>query len=68
MYAQNCRLYLVTHAPQTIPEYYAPGGIDRVVPDRAVYSCPIYLGGSGDIFMGANHNSNYNSNDPYYIP
>ena len=67
-YAQTCRLYLITHAPQTIPEYYAPGGIDRVLPDRATFTSPVYLGGSSDYFQGANHNTNHNSNDPYFIP
>lgn len=66
-YAQSCRLYLVTHW-QKIPEYYASGGIDKVQPDRATFTSPIYLGGSSDYFQGANHNPNHNSNDPYFIP
>ena len=66
-YAQTCRLYCVTHC-QMIPEYYAAGGIDRVTPDSATFTSPVYLGGSSDYFQGANHNTNHNSNDPYYIP
>lgn len=66
-YANCCRLYILQNYAQ-IPEYYAPGGIDKVVPDRAVYTCPIYLGGAGYDFPGANRDPNYNSNDPYYIP
>lgn len=65
-YSNCCRLYILANL-NSFPEYYAPGGVDKVTPDRSVYTCPIYLGGSGrnDGYHGANHNPNYNSNDPY---
>jgi hypothetical protein len=63
-YAQRCRLYLVQNYT-LIPEYYAPGGIDRVIPDRASFSSPIYLGNRGgqDDFF---NKPTENYNEPYY--
>lgn len=42
-YANACRLYIMQNLA-SYPEYYAAGGIDKVQPDRSVYSSPIYLG------------------------
>jgi hypothetical protein len=65
-YANACRLYILAHL-QAYPEYYAAGGVDKVAPDAATYTSPIYLGGAdGAYWPGANHNPNVNSNDPYY--
>ena len=65
-YSQACRLYLVQNQAAMFPEYYAAGGVDRVYPDRATYTSPIYLGGRNRGCTGrANHNPNINSNDPY---
>ena len=65
-YAQACRLYIVQNST-LFPEYYAPGGIDKVNPLAAVYTTPIYLGGAGVVDWRPNdRDPNYNSNDPYY--
>lgn len=67
-YANSCRLYVVQNL-KLFPEYYATGGVDKVTPDRAVYTSPIYLDGAAGLnYRGANHDPNYNSNDPYFIP
>ena len=66
-YAQSARLWLLQNAPQHLPEYYAPGGIDKVTPASTVYTCPIYLGDPSGGYRGPNRNPNYNSNDPYRV-
>lgn len=67
-YADRCRLWLIQNAPSRIPEYYAPGGVDKVSPDRQVFTSPIYLGGSGGIpYTGPNRDPSKNSNDPEYL-
>lgn len=65
-YANACRLWLVQNSPNRVPEYYAAGGVDRVQPDRNSYTSPIYLGDGYGRCGRANHDPNYNSNDPYY--
>lgn len=42
-YAQTCRVHIMQNV-HLYPEYYAPGGIDKVHPDQTVYTSPIYLG------------------------
>ena len=66
-YANACRLYILQNVQQ-FPEYHAPGGIDKVPPDNAVYTSPIYLGLRDAKYGEPNRDPNYNSNDPYYIP
>lgn len=65
-YANACRLYIVENVTD-YPEYYAAGGIDRVLPSRGTFTSPIYLGDTDSTCLGrANHNPNINSNDVYY--
>lgn len=55
-YAQACRLYLAQNHAAMFPEYHAPGGVDRISPDGASYTCPIYLGGRSG---GCNNENDY---------
>lgn len=67
-YANACRLYIIQNIAK-FPEYYATGGIDRVTPERGVYTSPIYLGNSGnndDYYRLKSNDPNFNTNDPYY--
>ena len=42
-YSQTCRLHIMQNII-FFPEYYAPGGIDVIQPERSAYTSPIYLG------------------------
>lgn len=66
-YTNACRLYIIQNITK-FPEYYAPGGIDRVQPDRSSFTLPIYLDDCNfDRRYGrANRNPRLNSNDPSY--
>ena len=65
-YAQACRLYLVQNHAAMFPEYYAAGGVDKVSPDGASYTCPIYLGGRGNDLSNNKPYPNYNEPYPNY--
>jgi len=69
-YAKRCRMYLVSK-PALFPEYSKIViGIDTVLPERAQYTCPIYLGDESELppddYSLHNYRTPPNSNDPYY--
>lgn len=59
-YSNTCRLHIMANLG-SFPEYYAPGGIDKVQPERNTYSSPIYL---GDQFGFIKPNESFN--EPLY--
>lgn len=67
-YAERARRYVLENV-KDFPEYYASGGVDRVLPDRNGFSSPIFL--DDDVFDERygrpNRNPNLNSNDPGYL-
>jgi len=66
-YANACRLHIMANI-KDFPEYTQGGGVDRVYPDRTTFSSPFYLDEVDMRWGKANHDPNYNSNDPYTTP